>query len=43
MAWSSLLLELTARSADVPERPTGITCRWWSLASDLVLVAVPAG
>ena len=34
----SLLRELTARSADDPERPTGITGRWWSLASDFVLV-----
>jgi len=40
----SLLRELTARSADDPERPDGITGRWWSLASDFVLVpAVPAG
>ena len=33
----SLLRELTARSADDPERPAGITGRWWSLASDFVL------
>jgi len=40
----SLLRELTARSADDPERPAGITGRWWSLASDFVLVpAVSAG
>jgi hydroxyquinol 1,2-dioxygenase len=37
----SLLRELTARSADDPERPAGITGRWWSLASDFVLA--PAG
>ena len=37
----SLLRELTARSADDPERPPGITGAWWSLASDFVLV--PAG
>jgi hypothetical protein len=36
----SLLRELTARSADDPERPAGITGRWWSLASDFVLVPV---
>jgi hydroxyquinol 1,2-dioxygenase len=40
----SLLRELTARSADDPERPAGITGPWWSLASDFVLVpAVLAG
>jgi len=40
----SLLRELTARSADDPERPTGITGPWWSLTSDFVLVPVgPAG
>src|SRR5215470_5753234 len=37
----SLLRELSARSADDPERPPGITGAWWSLASDFVLV--PAG
>src|SRR5262249_24932788 len=37
----SLLRELTARSADDPERPPGITGAWWSLARDFVLV--PAG
>ena len=40
----SLLREITARSADDPERPAGITGRWWSLASDFVLTPVgPAG
>jgi hypothetical protein len=34
----SLLRELTARSADDPERPAGITGAWWSLASDFVLI-----
>jgi hydroxyquinol 1,2-dioxygenase len=38
----SLLRELTARSADDPERPAGITGRWWSLASDFVLVPAAA-
>jgi len=36
----SLLRELTARSADDPERPAGITGPWWSLTSDFVLVPV---
>jgi catechol 1,2-dioxygenase len=40
----SLLRELTARSAGDPERPSGITGRWWSLARDFVLVPVgPSG
>ena len=34
----SLLRELTARSADDPERPAGIAGRWWSLARDFGLV-----
>jgi catechol 1,2-dioxygenase len=40
----SLLRDLTARSADDPDRPPGITGEWWSLASDFVLVpASPVG
>jgi hydroxyquinol 1,2-dioxygenase len=37
----SLLRELTARSADDPERPAGVIGKWWSMATDFVLV--PAG
>ncbi len=39
----SLLRELTARSADDPERPADITGRWWSLASDFVLAPASPG